>query len=59
MLVNTACRPWFCPLFGQQVHLQETLVRAALNVDQVRDRQRSADPRKVLRVASVLTRGHR
>ncbi len=35
------------PLFRQQVHLQETLVRAALHVDQIRDRQARPDAREV------------
>ena len=51
MLVNTACRPWLSPLLGEQVHLQEALVRALLHVDQVRDRRACVGMReKSLRV---------
>ena len=40
--------PRLVPLLGEQVHLQETLVRPALDVDQVRKIHERADLREVL-----------
>ncbi len=39
------------PLFGQQVHLQEALIAAPLNVDQVRNGERRPDSGEVLPMA--------
>ena len=40
--------PGLVPLLGEQVHLQETLVRLTLNVDQIRKIHERADLREVL-----------
>ncbi|MCP3994846.1 MAG: hypothetical protein GY722_07255 [bacterium] len=40
-------QPMAAPFLREEIHLQETFVRPALNVDQIRDRQRRADFREV------------
>ncbi len=42
------------PFFGQQVHLQESFVGPALDIDQVRNRQRGSDSGEILAFASWL-----
>ncbi len=50
-----ALQPDVVPLIGQHVHLQEPLITALLNLDEVRDGNRCLDPGKI----GALTRRHR